>query len=388
MPRASENTLSDAYAPLVAPEDGGGGSSTGRISKRGCVGIALGSIALAACVVGGLQYHGAGGDAGGAGGEQHPSTNSDRVRHSNATEAFAAWREQYKKDEMFRSVNDYDAKLDIFSDNMQMVEEHNARFAQGLETFNMTLGPYADMTAQAFAARHLIEIPPTTEGALEMMPEEHLLQATSGASSIDYRSGSQKYVTKVKDQSSCGSCWAFSAAAAVEGAWAKAGHGLADVSPQQLVDCDHSSDGCEGGLPSTGIELYKAKGFATEREYPYQGNDYMRCKSKSYSNKGKIQGPYKVQRSDDALYSALKAHGPLSVAIDATTLKFYHSGIIDHGGRNLNHAVLLVGMKNNAWIVKNSWGSRWGESGYFRLKRESGAGTLGINEEAVYATAH
>ena len=114
----------------------------------------------------------------------------------------------------------------------------------------------------------------------------------------------------------------------------------------------------------------------------------MRCKSKSYSNKGKIQGPYKVQRSDDALYSALKAHGPLSVAIDATTLQFYHSGIIDHGGGNLNHAVLLVGMKDNAWIVKNSWGSRWGESGYFRLKRESGAGTLGINEEAVYATAH
>ena len=117
---------------------------------------------------------------------------------------------------------------------------------------------------------------------------------------------------------------------------------------------------------------------------------YYRCASSKFSHKGAISGPYSVPSSDDGLYSALHNHGPISVALDATVLQHYHSGVVSSGGSRPNHAVLLVGMesRNNAWIIKNSWDKNWGENGYFRLKRKGGSGTLGVNTEATYATAH
>jgi C1A family cysteine protease len=223
----------------------------------------------------------------------------------------------------------------------------------------MTLGPFADMSAATFANRYLIEMPPADE-SLPPGPAPSGL-ASEADKNIDYRT-SPKLVTSVKNQGSCGSCWAFSAAGAIEGAMAMAGHGLTDASPQELVDCSTADSGCSGGLPSRALKMVVAKGFAKEKEYRYQGTDYMKCKKSIYGNKGKIHGPYKAKKSIAGLYSALKDHGPVSVAIDASSLQHYHSGVISSGGTRMNHAVLLVGQKSNAWIIKNSWGTGWGES--------------------------
>ena len=284
MPRAQ---LNEAYEPLVAEE------AAPPRRKKALAAVAATSVAVVATVlVVALSAHG---DKPPAGPGARPAE-PDRLRHSNVSAAFATWREDYRPFEGFRSAASYDAKLDIFGHNLDLITAHNERYERGEETFNMTVGPFADMTVEAFAARHLVEFP-AERPSLEMMPESDLLAAGSD-SSIDYRSGSHKYVTKVKNQGSCGSCWAFSAAGAVEGAWAKAGNGLVDISPQSLVDCNTVSDGCDGGWPSDGIKLMKAKGYATESHYPYQGTDYYRCASSKFSHKGAISGPYSVPTNE------------------------------------------------------------------------------------------
>ena len=260
MPRAQ---LNEAYEPLVAE------NAPTSSRRKALAAVAATSVAVVAtvCVVVALS----GGTPPGGGAPGPRPAEPDRLRHSNVSAQFALWHEKFRPFQGFQSAASYDAKLEVFGDNLDTIDAHNARFERGEETFNMTVGPFADMTVEAFTAKHLIEFP-TERPALEMMPESDLL-TTGSDSSIDYRSGSHKYVTKVKNQGSCGSCWAFSAAAAVEGAWAKAGHGLVDISPQSLVDCDTVSDGCDGGWPSAGIKLMKSKGFATESKYPYQGTD-------------------------------------------------------------------------------------------------------------------
>lgn len=394
MPRAERPAPEE---PLIFGRSVSGGAvsetapSASRISTR--TRLALGSLlalgTIGALVVVAAIHHGGGGDNDSRNKNNAPAPRQE-IEHSNLTEAFASWHERYRPDSMYQSGQNFQNALKIFGENMAIVEAHNERYSRGTESFNMSLGPFADMTTEQFVNRFLVTLPPA-DPSLPIMPDggddvEQHLGAT--AAPIDYRSGSNKWVTKVKDQGSCGSCWAFSAAGAIEGAWAKANNGqLLDVSPQQMVDCDRQSDGCDGGLPSSAIKLVVAKGFATEKQYRYQGTDYLKCKSKkNYANKGKVHGPVKVPQSDTKLYKALKQHGPISVAIDATVLQNYDSGVISSSGGQLNHAVLLVGMKDNTWIVKNSWTTDWGENGYFRLKRKGGAGTLGINEEAVYAT--
>jgi C1A family cysteine protease len=208
-------------------------------------------------------------------------------------------------------------------------------------------------------------------------------------------------VTAVKDQGQCGSCWAFSATGALEGAYSIKYGELMAFSEQELVDCDNFRSsgfdhGCNGGLMDTAFEwIAKNGGICAEEDYPYIGR-MAKCETWCANIMGtQIIDVVDIVPSDDmAMMSALKIQ-PVSVAIEADQREFqlYKSGVFTGDcGVNLDHGVLLVGYGtdsgNDYYRVKNSWGESWGEGGYIRLGRGSqyndGNGQCGVLMEGSY----
>ncbi|MBA0627814.1 hypothetical protein Godav_022622 [Gossypium davidsonii] len=221
---------------------------------------------------------------------------------------------------------------------------------------------------------------------------------TAVPSSMDWRS--KGAVTNIKDQGQCGCCWAFSAVAAMEGITKLKTGNLVSLSEQELVDCDINGEdeGCSGGLMDDAFEfIISNKGLTTESSYPYQGVDGTCNKKAAANHAAQITGYEDVpSNSESALLKAV-ANQPVSVAIDAGGADFqnYKSGVFTgECGTSLDHGVTAVGYGEDDdgtkyWLVKNSWGTSWGEDGYIRMQRDIDAeeGLCGIAMEASYPTA-
>jgi len=201
-------------------------------------------------------------------------------------------------------------------------------------------------------------------------------------------------VTKVKNQGSCGSCWAFSTTGSMEGAhFIKTGT-LLSLSEQNLVDCSKKNNGCGGGDMDLAFQYTETAPLESETDYPYKGREWFHKGCKYDSSKGKVKvTAFKdvTPNSSEALKAAI-AKGPVSVAIEADKRAFqsYTSGILKASagcGTNLDHGVLAVGYgtENGTpfYKVKNSWGATWGEEGYIKLEIVDGKGTCGIQMAAT-----
>jgi len=240
--------------------------------------------------------------------------------------------------------------------NVIKIEEHNAN---KMNTHTQGINQFTDLTDEEFKAIYLtLSVPENMN--VRMINDESVKPL-----GVDIDWVADGKVSPVKNQASCGSCWAFSAVAAIESALLLVGRSDT-LSEQQLVDCSRSygNQGCNGGWMDSAFQYIKDKGLTTDKAYPYVARD-QQCKIDS--GDFKLSGFVDVPGCDNLQTSLSKT--PISVAVDASNWSGYRSGILSTCGANVNHGVLLVGATDGFWKIKNSWGGAWGETGFIRLAR-------------------
>jgi len=212
-------------------------------------------------------------------------------------------------------------------------------------------------------------------------------------------------VTPIKNQEQCGSCWAFSTVGNLEGVWFLAGHKLTSLSEQQEVSCSTTDYGCSGGWPFWALTDMLAAPYNgkidTEAGYPYtSGNGDNGVCDFQTTDVGATIKSYKSYCTEQtapcqetAMQQLLVTYGPLSICLDAGPMQYYQGGIDnpqDCDPNAIDHCVTMVGYGVEGgvafWKIKNSWGTDWGENGYYRLIR--GIGACGINKVITIASTH
>jgi len=306
---------------------------------------------------------------------------------------FDQWKRQYPK-----AV----ANLETFAGNVIKIFTHNIKQDK---TFIMALNEFGSMTQEEFV-RTRMGLRQPKRSALRGPEPDHVtfvadVSKADPPSEIDWTT--RGVVAPVKNQGSCGSCWAFSAIGSLESAYAMKTGTLVEFSEQELVSCDDNDYGCQGGLMDTAFDWieHSSAGLCTEADYVYtSGSTSARgecLRASCNAVPDSVPKAYvDVPPSEAALLAAISEHGPVSVAIEAdqSVFQFYHRGVLTGScGTHLNHGVLLVGYGIDAetgtpfWKVKNSWGTGWGEEGFVRMlrgKRWPAGGECGIATKASY----
>ena len=228
-------------------------------------------------------------------------------------------------------------------------------------------------------------------------PKNQHKQLTGGVTRlppIDWRDiDGVSFVTDVKNQGECGCCFAFAAAAVLE-YWSKKHGNPKSLSVQHLMDCTSTSagqnDGCDGGLMEYIFEYGSGHSIVLDSRYPFAKREST-CPNVQLLSHVEVSNWKVLERENDSnaeqqLEKILHKYGPVSVGVDSTAWDNYQKGIFKHSmcSQDIDHAVTIVGYTNKAWIVKNSWGTDWGDNGYIYL--EKGHNTCGVAEYIAYIT--
>jgi len=293
----------------------------------------------------------------------------------------------------YESVEAEQSRREIFESNLNKIQSHNLAADLGHHTYKLAMNVYGDMTSNEFTSQMngynaTSNMQSNKKGSLFMAPSNMV-----APTEMDWRK--EGYVTPVKNQGQCGSCWAFSTVASLEGQHFKKTGELVSLSEQNLVDCSRKfgNMGCSGGLMDQGFQYIKANhGLDTEESYPYKARN-GRCKYNAAHVGATDTGYTDIPNGDEqALTDALATVGPISIAIDAShsSFQFYSSGVYSEpycSSTQLDHGVTAVGYGTldgkDYYIVKNSWGPGWGLDGYILMSRNAD-NQCGVASSASY----
>jgi len=193
-------------------------------------------------------------------------------------------------------------------------------------------------------------------------------------------------ILPIRNQQQCGSCWAFSAAEVLSDRVSIAsGKASPVLSPEDMVSCDKSDQGCQGGMLPNAWNYLTNTGIVTDKCFPYTagGGKAPACETKCVDGesftKTKAKTGYAIKGVTN-MQKEIMTNGPIQVAFTVyKSFMSYKSGVYQKHWYELlpegGHAVKIVGWGNEAgtdyWLVANSWDTTWGLQGFFKIKRGS-----------------
>lgn len=333
--------------------------------------------------------------------------------------------------------------FNIFKKNYEKIEELNSELTSNENSFELGFNSDFDNILYDDPNNNLMEniIPKnyTATNNFEKYSKNPFLYIKNFLSiRKEFNWNHTQYISPVKNQGRCGSCWAFATTNALEAFMRSKNYSIDRLSEQELVDCSWQNHGCNGGFMHKAFDfIIENKGLVSDSDYPYNARtnkcgvckcpdnhikdkdiyeqnfidnsccDKDSCDCDDCSNKlnfnetlhlNKVNGSYLKEYEFNVPKSIIDRIlslqiSPITIAVDASSIyfRYYKKGVIDikiNETQQLNHAVLLVGygFDDNGlyWIIQNSWGSDWGDNGFCKIRVEDGDGILLSNIYGVY----
>jgi cathepsin F len=294
--------------------------------------------------------------------------------NSTLSEMFDNFKINFNKS--YNNTDEESARYYNFRAFLKTVDERNNNDPGAIHGITK----FADLSDEEFRTHFLGYVPTPTNIQRIALP------AYTGSETVV--NWANIYTTAVKDQGYCGSCWAFSATEQIESDSIRLGLLSTNdtLSPEQIVQCDTIDDGCDGGNTATAFEyVMSAGGIETEANYPYTSyyDKTGTCTSNATDNVVTVSSYTKIA-DEDSMISYVLSTGPLSICLDASSWSSYVSGVITTCGKDVDHCVQAVGINldEGYWIVRNSWGTEWGDAGYIYLA--SGENMCDISYDPKY----